>query len=192
MKNTCLLSEDSKTYLCCFYQSLDEMVQGMTTAGLTQSISHNFIVQTVPHCRAAIQMSNNLLRFTENSAARHIAQRLIEQNSQGVDQMEEALAACSQLTNPQVDLRLYQRRMDLIYREMYTNMGSAPESNALAAVFMREMIPHCQGAVRMAETALKYDVSTELVPILRATVTQQRQNLGQMRRFLNRMECRRS
>ena len=57
---------------------------------------------------------------------------------------------------------------------------------------MREMIPHCQGAVRMAETALKYDVSTELVPILRSIVTQQRQNMAQMRRLLSRMECRRS
>lgn len=192
MKNTCLLSEDSKTYLCCFYQNLDEMVQGMTTAGLTQSISHNFIVQAVPHCRAAIQMSNNLLRFTENSAARHMAQRIIDEHSQGIDQMEDTLDACSQLTNPQMDLRLYQRRMDLIFREMYTNMGSAPESNALAAVFMREMLPHCQGAVRMAETALKYDVSTELVPILRSLVTRQRQNMVQMHRLLNRMECRRS
>ena len=56
MKNTCLLSEDSKTYLCCFYQILDEMIQSMTTAGLTQSISHNFIVQMIPHRRAAIQI----------------------------------------------------------------------------------------------------------------------------------------
>ena len=192
MKNTCLLSEDAKTYLCCFYQNLDEMVQGMTTAGLTQSISHNFVVQTIPHHRAAIQMSNNLLRFAENSAARRMAQRIIDEHSQGIGQMEEALAACNQLTNPQIDLRLYQRRMDLIFREMYSSMGSAPEGNALASVFLREMLPHCQGAVRMAETALKYDVSTELVPILRSIVTRQRQDMAQMRRLLSRMECRRS
>ncbi len=191
MKNTCLLSEDSKTYLCCFYQILDEMVQGMTTAGLTQSISHNFIVQMIPHHRAAIKMSTNILRFTENSAVRRMAQRIIDQQTQGIGQMEDALAACNQLTNPQMDLRLYQRRIDLIYREMYAQMGSAPENNALAAVFMREMIPHRQGAVRMAENALKYDVCTDLVPILRTIVTQQRQEMIQMRSLLSRMNCRR-
>lgn len=191
MKNTCLLSEDSKTYLCCFYQILDEMIQGMTTVGLTQSISHNFIVQMIPHRRAAIRMSTNILRFTENSSLRRIAQRIIDQQTQGIGQMEEALSACTQLTNPQVDLRLYQRRMDLIYRGMYAQMGSAPENNRLGSVFMREMIPHHQGAIRMAENALKYDVCTELVPILRAIVAQQRQGVNQMRALLRRMDCQR-
>lgn len=191
MKNTCLLSADAKTYLCCYYQILDEMVQGMTTAGLTQSISHNFIVQMVPHHRAAIQMSTNILRFTEHKAVRRIAQRIIDEQAQGIEQMDAAMASCRQLTNPQMDLRLYQRRMDLIYREMYAKMGSAPENNALAAVFMREMIPHHQGAVRMAEIALKYDVCTELVPILRSIITQQRQGVAQMRALLRRMECQR-
>lgn len=190
MKNTCLLSEDSKTYLCCFYQILDEMIQGMTTACLNQSISHNFIVQMVPHHRAAIQMSTNILRFAENSAVRRMAQRIIDQQTQGIGQLEDALTACNQLTNPQMDLRLYQRRMDLIYREMYSRMGSAPESNALAAIYMREMIPHHQGAVRMAENALKYDICTELVPILRSIVIQQKQEVAQMRSLLSRMGCR--
>lgn len=157
---------------------------------LSESISHNFIAQMVPHHRAAIQMSNNVLRFTENNAVRRIAQRIIEEQTQGIGQMDEALSICNQLTNPQVDLRLYQRRMDLIYREMYAKMGSAPESNALAAVFMREMIPHHHGAIRMAENALKYDICTELVPILRSIITQQRQGVAQMRALLNRMGCR--
>ena len=47
--------------------------------------------------------------------------------------------------------------MDLIYREMYAKMGSAPENNALAAVFIREMYPPPLRAVRMAQNALKYD-----------------------------------
>lgn len=192
MKNTCLLSEDSKTYLCCFYQLLDEMIQGMTTACLSQSISHNFVVQMTPHHRAAIQMSNNILRFSENQAVRRTAQRIIDEHTLGIGQMEKAMTACNQLTNPHADLRLYQRRMDLIYREMYAQMGSAPESNARSAVFLRQMLPHCQGAVRMAETALKYDVSTELVPILRSIVGQQRRNISQMRSLLNRMECQRA
>ena len=119
MKNTTLLSEDAKTYLCCFYQLLDEMVHCMTTAGLTQSISHNFIAQMIPHHRAAIQMSNNVLRFTENPSLRRIAQRIIEEQTQSIGQMEAALVPCGKLSNPQTDLRLYQRRMDLIYREMY-------------------------------------------------------------------------
>ena len=191
MKNTCLLSQDAKTYLCCFYQTLDGMVQGMTTASLDQSISHNFVVQMIPHHRSAVQMSNNILRFTQNKAVRRLAQRLVEERGRGVKQMEAVLPACGQLTNARQDLRLYQRRMELICRRMYAQMSTAPESSALAAVFLREMLPHCRGAVLMVENALKYDVSTELVPILRSTAAQQRRNAAQMRTLLGRIECRR-
>ena len=189
MKNTCLLSEDSKTYLCCFYQILDEMIQSMTTAGLTQSISHNFIVQMIPHRRAAIQMSQNILRFHPSQPVQRFAQRVIDQQTREIAQMKAALPAGSQLANPTADLRLCQRRMDLIYREMYAKMGSAPENNARAAVFLQQMIPHHQGAVRMADNALKYDVCTELVPLLRAIAVRQRQDIAQMRSLLRTSRC---
>ena len=189
MKNTCLLSEDAKTYLCCFYQILDEMIQSMTTAGLTQSISHNFIVQMIPHRRAAIQMSQNILRFHPSQPVQRFAQRVIDQQTREIAQMEAALPAGSQLANPTADLRLCQRRMDLIYREMYAKMGSAPENNARAAVFLQQMIPHHQGAVRMAENALKYDVCTELVPLLRTIAVRQRQDIAQMRSLLCTSRC---
>lgn len=189
MIHTCLLSEDAKTYLCCFYQTLDGMIQEMTTAGLTQSISHNFVVQMIPRHRAAIRMSNNILRFTEHKAVRRLAQQIVKDEAQGIGQMEEALSACGRLTNAQTDLRLYQRRMELICRRMYAEMSSAPEGSALAPVFLREMLPHCHGAALMAENALKYDVCAELVPILRSTAAQQRRNASQMRTLLGRMEC---
>ena len=110
MKNTCLLSEDSKNYLCCFYQILDGMVQGMTTAGLTRSISHNFVAQMVPHHRAAIQMASNVLRFTEDPAVRRLAQRIAQERAQAIDRMEDTLDPGGRLLNSQMDLRLYQRR----------------------------------------------------------------------------------
>lgn len=191
MKNTCLLSQDAKTYLCCFYQTLDGMVQGMTTAGLTQSISHNFAVQMIPHHRAAIQMSNNVLRFTGSKAVRRLAQRLAEERAKTVERLEAVLPACAQLTNARMDLRLYQRRMDLIYRDMYAKMGASPENNRLSAVFLRQMLPHCLGAAHMADTALKYDVSPQLVPILRSIAACQRRDAAQMRALLDRMGCQR-
>ena len=189
MANTYLLSDPSKRYLCCYYQILDEMIQGITTAKLTRSLSHNFIVQMIPHRRAAIQMSQNILRFHPSQPVQRFAQRVIDQQTREIAQMEAALPAGSQLANPTADLRLCQRRMDLIYREMYAKMGSAPENNARAAVFLQQMIPHHQGAVRMAENALKYDVCTELVPLLRTIAVRQRQDIAQMRSLLRASRC---
>lgn len=189
MNTTSPLSEDAKNYLCCFYQTLDAMAQSINTANLTQSISRNFAAQMIPHCRAAVQMSNNILRFSENQAVRRLAQRIADEQAQDIADLEAVLPACSQQSSPQPDLRLYQRRMDLIFREMSAAMGSGPEHNGLSAIYLREMIPHCRGAVRMAENTLKYDVSLELVPLLRESICRHRQEAAQMRALLNRMGC---
>lgn len=189
MANTCLLSDKSKHYLCCYHQILDEMIQGITTAKLTQGISHNFIVQMLPHHRAAIRMSRNILSASDDRSVRRLAQRILEQRTQDTEQLEGLLTLCGQDATPQMDLRLFQRRMDLIFREMFTQMGAAPESNRLDAVYLREMIPHHQGAVRMSQNALRYGVSPELGPVLRQIINTQCREARQMRSFLRRMGC---
>lgn len=189
MANTCLLSDQSKHYLCCYYQILDEMIQAITTAKLTQSISHNSIVQLLPHSRAAVRLSRNILGVSEHRGLRRLAQDILDRQTQAVGELEEALAACGQDAAPQMDLRLCQRRMELIFREMFAQMNSAPEGNRLDVLFLRQMIPHRQGAVRMAQNALRYGVDPELEPILRSTADIQRWEIGQMNSLLRRMSC---
>ena len=58
------LSNATINYLNYFYEILDEMIYGMTSAKPTESISHTFIVQMIPHHMAAIRMSRNLLLYT--------------------------------------------------------------------------------------------------------------------------------
>ncbi len=187
MANSNLLTQDSKNYLCCFYQILDDMIQGITGARLTQSISHNFIVQMIPCRRAAIRMSENILRYTRNQAVRRLAGAVIEEQTAGIRAMEEALSLCEQSLSAPTDLRLYQRRADLIFREMFAAMGSAPETNQLGRVFMQEMIPRHRGAVRAAWNAQKYPVCVQLTPILQAIVRQQSREIRQMRSLLGQM-----
>ena len=42
-------SNVTKKYLSRFYDILDAMIWEMSNADLTDSISHNFIVQMIPH-----------------------------------------------------------------------------------------------------------------------------------------------
>lgn len=189
MANTYLLSDESKHYLNCYYQILDEMIQGITTARLTQSISHNFIVQMLPHHRAGERMCRNILEVSNDRPVRRLAQQMATQRSADIQRMEEQLPACAQLLNPHADLRLYQRRVELISREMFTRMGASPESNYLNAVFLRQMVPLHLGAVRLTQNALRHEVSTALPPILRSIVDTQRRELRQIYALLRRMGC---
>lgn len=189
MANSCLLTQDSKNYLACFYQILDEMTQGITSAQLTQSISHNFIVQMIPHHRAAVQMCRNILRYTQNGSLRSIANNIIATQTKGIQEMEEILPTCAQLNSCQQDLRLYQRRMELIFRQMFCRMGSAPQDNRLSSVFMKEMIPHHQGAIQMCRNTLQYPVCVQLTAILRSIIREQRQGVAQMCCLLGQLSC---
>ncbi len=97
------LSPDAKKYLCRFYEILNEMIKNMTCAHLTDSISHNFIVQMIPHHRAAIEMSENLLTYTDFEPLKRIAENIIEEQTKGIENMEKALTACEELSNTRQD-----------------------------------------------------------------------------------------
>ena len=185
MANTYLLSDEAKRYLCCYYQILDGMIQGVSAAKLTQSISHNCIVQLLPQHRAAVRLCRNLLEASNDSSLRRLAQRIAAREVQTIEELEAELPNAGQLTSPQMDLRLFQRRSDLISREMYAQMGAAPEGNRLEILFLRQMIPHRQGGLRAARTALRYEVSTGLAPLLRSAIDAQSRDLGQLRTLLS-------
>lgn len=189
MQETCTLSCQTREYLSRFYGILDQMICGMTGAELTGSISHNFIVQMIPHHRAAIEMSENALPHIRGCVLRRIASHIIASQTKSIADMEAALPCCAALCTPAQDLALYQRRMDLIYQTMFDQMGAAPETDRIAVNFMREMIPHHEGAIRMSENALKYGVCPELVPILRAIITSQKKGVREMRALLRRCGC---
>lgn len=178
------LSSEAKSYLTRFYEILDEMIQNMTGAKLTDSISHNFIVQMIPHHRAAIEMSQNALPLIHSCALRRIAERIIREQTKSIADMEAALSPCSCPCSPEQDRALYQRRMDQIYQTMFRRMGSAPETGCIASDFMREMIPHHEGAICMAKNALKYGVCPELVPILCAIIVSQERGVREMKSLL--------
>ena len=189
MANTYLLSDESKRYLCCYHQILDEMIQGISAAKLTQSIAQNTVVQLLPHSRAAVRLCRNILEASNDSAVRRLAQRVAARETQTIGQLEAELPDAAQLASPQMDLRLFQRRMDLIFREMYAQMRAVPEGNQLDVLFLRQLLPQRQGGVRAARTAQRYEVSTGLAPILRSVIDAQSREAGQIQALLSRRGC---
>ena len=183
------LNGDTQKYLSRFYEILDEMIRGMTCARLTESISHNFIVQMIPHHRAAIEMSESLLRYSDFAPLRRIAERIISEQTQSIKDMEKALPCCEMKMNSQQDLFRYGKRFGEITREMFSQMRSACSDNNINADFMREMIPHHQGAIRMSGNALKYPICPQLVPILKAIITSQERGVREMEKLLRQTEC---
>lgn len=190
MNTHCNLSNNTQMYLDTFYSILDKMIEGMTTAELTDSISHNFIVQMIPHHRAAIEMSHNLLKYTTNIPLQNIARQIITEQTRSIDNMRQIECPCGQHKSSGKDVYSYQCRMEEIMQTMFRKMECARTANPIDANFIHEMIPHHEGAIRMSETTLHYPVCPELVPILQAIITSQKKGIIQMRQILLCIGCR--
>lgn len=178
------LSIVTKNYICRFNEILNEMIDGMTKAELNASISHNFIVQMIPHHKAAIEMSNNLLQYTTCIPLQNIALNIIAEQTKSIEDMQCILKQCSQLQNPQQALRMYYKNFYCISQTMFAEMKNACTTNDINTNFMNEMIPHHKGAVRMSENALRYNICPELRPILKAIITSQEKGICEMEKLL--------
>lgn len=189
MYKPCSFHTSTKDYLTVFYEILDKMIREMEQACLTDSISQNFIVQMIPHHRAAISMCENLLQYTVCEPLQKIASDIIVEQTQSIHDMCHVLGFCQRYQNSCQDLQLYHRHFHTITRTMFRKMDTAPASNNIADTFMREMIPHHEGAVHMSENALRYCICPELVPILNAIITSQTEGIQKMQRLLSEQIC---
>lgn len=181
--------EATRNYLSTYGDILDNMICGMTGAKLTNSISHNFIVQMIPHHRAAIEMSRNILQYTTDAPLMEIATGIIAEQTKSIETMLEIERGCSAQCNVPLAVNRYQKRVGQILCTMFSRMRSAPATNRLDCDFMWEMIPHHAGAVEMSENALRYPICEELVPVLRAIISSQRRGIRQMQCLLQQLGC---
>ena len=174
----------TERYLSCFQDILQNMICGMTTAKLTNSISHNFIVQMIPHHKAAIEMSDNLLLYTTFIPLQEIACDIIAEQTKSIQNMEKILCSCSRMTDSNQNLDCYQRKTENILTTMFTDMKNACPDNDINISFMREMIPHHKGAIAMSKNALSYNICPALKPILSSIITSQEKGVCEMEYLL--------
>lgn len=182
-------SQNAEEYLRTFHCILDRMIEGMTHARLTNSISHNFIVQMIPHHRAAIEMSENILRFTTNCTVRQIATNIIDEQTKGIAEMEAVLPCCSSMTNSRQNLCEYQSRIEPVFDTMFCRMQNARISDSTDCCFLWDMLPHHEGAVSFSEITLCYDICPQLQAILNDIITSQKRGICQMKQLLSTLNC---
>lgn len=189
MNCKCAFNACTKEYLETYYQILNRMIQGMTNVCPTDSISDNFILQMIPHHRAAIEMSENILLFTDNESLQNIAENIISEQTQSIRNMQEVQCHCSEIVNCPCTVQQYQQTVRRILGVMFSSMRNARADNHINCNFIREMIPHHEGAVRMSKNALCYTICPELIPILQAIIQSQEKGICEMKMLLHTLNC---
>ena len=187
--NRSCFSQVTQKYLNTFDCILNRMIEGMTCAELTNSISHNFITQMIPHHRAAIEMSENILQYTTDLTIQGIAENIICEQTKGIADMEAILSCCGNMTNSRESVCRYQSQIEPVFNTMFNRMRTAKATNDINCCFLREMLPHHEGAVAFSEITLNYDICPQLVPILNSIITSQKRGICQMEKLLETMCC---
>ncbi len=174
-------------YLDDYYEILNEMKRRMLSARLTDSISRDFIVQMIPHHRAAVEMCGSVLRYPVSEPVQTLARTIVSQQTRGIAELEALLTPCTRVRNEPREVRRYLRRnaqiLDALFYDMAHVSGVGVEQN-----FLREMIPHHEGAVRMSENALDFCTCRSLRPLLRGIIETQEREIIEMRRLLAGMD----
>lgn len=175
-------------YLTCYKKILDEMIQRMNCIQPTESISQTFIAQMIPHHMAAIEMSRNLLKYTTCIPLQDIALHIITSQTKSIEDMQCADAPCSKACNSRRAVYSYFQNYRRITETMFTEMRKARSVNNINVSFMREMIPHHMGAVRMSKNALSFHICPELKPILDSIITSQEKGIKEMECLLQQIQ----
>ena len=176
----------TNAYLHRFHEILNEMVEDMTSVCPGDSISRTFILQMIPHHKAAISMSENILCYTTCLPIEAIAQNIISEQKKSIEQMQDCLDRCSGYENSEKELCAYEGNFQKITERMFREMRTAPAVNDVNPDFLREMLPHHEGAVRMCRNTLQFGICPELHPILEAIIRTQSRGILQMRALLRR------
>ena len=132
-------------------------------------------------------MSCNILPYATFLPLQTIARNLITEQTQSIEEMQQILDRCGAFVNSEQDVCLYLNRFHTITERMFSQMQKACADNDINADFMREMIPHHEGAIRMARNALCYPLCPELFPILQAIIVSQEKGVCEMKRLLRCM-----
>ncbi len=78
----------------------------------------------------------------------------------------------------------YTRIMDAMHREMMNvRLGDEDQVN-----FLKQMIPHHQGAIDMSESILKYSKDRRIVNIAKGIITEQRNEIAIMKHLIAELE----
>lgn len=182
-------NDRTRIYMNLFYGILEEMIWGMTKVELTDSIGVNFIRRMIPHHKAAIDLSKNVLRFTQNQELRQIASEIIEEQTRSIQNMEHLECGCQAYKNSKEELCCYNDKITAAMTEMFACMRSARAVNNIGCDFISGMVPHHEGAVKMASETIAYQICPELNEILYQIIVSQKAGICRMHELSEKMLC---
>jgi len=176
-QNNC---QEVQQYLRRFQEIVCEMEKKMLSQTVTDSITVNFITCMIPHHEAAIYMCENLLEYTEYPPLIQIANRIIQTQTKGIEQMKCILETTVGYANSSQDVNCYRKEYLRITKNMISRMKNSARTNSINYNFTGEMIPHHEGAIEMCRNVLKYQIDPRLKAVAQNIIQEQSEGVKEL------------
>ncbi|KGJ50726.1 hypothetical protein KD33_01690 [Clostridium sp. NCR] len=186
-KNSIVYKDDNiKNYLSEQKSEMNTMMEDMKNIKHTGDPAIDFLYGMIPHHKAAIEMSESLLKYGgEKAEIKKIAENIITNQSKEIEQMEDMIKRME--LNPKVD-----EKKEQDYFKEYNNMLNKHKNNDMSNVnnvdkaFVMEMIKHHEMAVSMSEIVLKYTDNKDVADLAQNIIESQKAEIKQMKEIIKK------
>ena len=172
---------DVNYYLARFNEILYNMSNQMLIMQTTNNITIDFIRCMIPHHMAAIYMCENLLRYTNYFPLVNVANNIIEVQKNEVKIMQQISQTTILYINPVRSVNNYFKKYFKITQNMINQMKNSKVVTNINLDFIYEMIPHHEGAIKMCQNVLKYQIDSRLRMLANTIISQQTENIRVLR-----------
>lgn len=183
----CKGKQNATKYLEVFDKILNQMETKMLSQNIINNITIDFIRCMIPHHQAAIYMCQNLLNFTNYLPLQNIANKIIQTQTNGIEQMKTILTTTCGYESSTQDVNIYMSEYLNITRKMICKMRNRPRCININLNFVNEMIPHHEGAVQMCNNLLKYNIDPRLEVVARNIIEEQTKGIQELKIIRNNL-----
>lgn len=171
----------ANTYLMQYNKIVNNMAYEMLSIVPTQNITIDFIKCMIPHHMAAIYMCNNFLNYSKYPPLVEIIKKIINQQNEGIRNMEEILRTTPKYKNPKKQVQRYLSKYYEIVNNMVWMMRHSLKSNNIELDFINEMIPHHEGAIAMCKNLLQYPTDPRLISVANEIINEQTKGIKELK-----------
>ncbi len=149
----------------------------------TDNITVYFIDTMIPHHKAAIEMCQNLLKFTNYNPLINIANNIIKMQTIGINQMTKIRKTTKNFSNDKQKIYNYSKNYLAITNNMIYKMQNSKLSSNINLDFINEMIPHHEGAILMCQNLLQYKIDLRLRQVATSIIKNQTKGVTELKKI---------
>lgn len=176
-----------KRYLEKYEESLCIMERKMLGVKIKENITKNFIECMIPHHKAAICISENILQYVEYEPIKDIANNIIKIQTDEIQKMNEINDITNGYDNSQKDIRCYREKYCDIVNLMLYKMKRSPRSLNICINYINEMIHHHEGAINMCENLLAYYIDPRIKDVAESMIKNQKEEVNEYKKMISKL-----